>query len=107
MATVRDFINYARLPPGEDDLTALLCYNAAVQSAADSGIPDICNTQNDAKYDLYIYALALYWYENRGFMPVGTQNAETRNMMRKMWWELKYRRSGGDGKMGKPGHDEY
>lgn len=94
MATLEGFKRYARLPPDsmDDDRTAELCYDAAVQSAKDAGIPDFLLKINDAKYSLYIYALALYWYENRGFMPVGTQNGETQKLMTKMRFELKYRR---------------
>lgn len=93
MATLENFKQYARLPSDDSfDKTAEVCFNAAEQSAIDAGIPEFLKLDNDAKYNLYVYALALYWYENRGFMPIGTQNEETRKIMNQMRFELKYRR---------------
>lgn len=92
MASLADFKHYARLLPDDSDPVASVCFSAAIQSARDAGIPDFLNTIGDAKYNLYIYALALYWYENRGFMPIGAQNEETRKIMNQMRIELKYRR---------------
>lgn len=92
MADIAGFKNYARLPLDDpDDQAAEICFNAALQSSADAGIPEFLRLANDAKYDLYIYALALYWYENRGFMPIGAHNDETRRIMSQMRIELKYR----------------
>lgn len=93
MATLDDFKQYARLPPDDSfDKTAEVCFEAATQAAQDAGIPEFLKFDNDAKYNLYVYALALYWYENRGFMPIGAQNEETRKIMNQMRFELKYRR---------------
>ena len=82
MASLGDFKQYARLPPDDSsDKTAEVCFEAATQAAQDAGIPEFLKLDNDAKYNLYVYALALYWYENRGFMPVGAHNDETRKIM--------------------------
>lgn len=100
MASLGDFKQYARLPLDDpDDKAAEVCFEAATQAAQDAGIPEFLKLDNDAKYNLYVYALALYWYENRGFMPVGAHNDETRKIMTQMRVELKYRRkkAGDDG----------
>lgn len=67
---VTAFKAYARLSPDDTDPTAQLCLDAAVQHAHDAGISDALDENNDPKYALYIYALALHYHENRGMSPL-------------------------------------
>lgn len=83
------FKSYARIMPDDTDETAELCLAAAQQHAHDAGIPDSLN--GDAKYNLYIYALALHYYDNRGFTPSSQAFAVdeyTQRMMAKFRIEL-------------------
>lgn len=94
--SVEEFRGY--LVAGEDeDPMIKLCYDAAVQSAKDAGIPDYLFTADDKKLTLYVYALAAHYYDNRGFMAVGAQDDYTKRMMTKMCFELKHRTEGADG----------
>ncbi len=83
------FKSYARIMPDDTDETAELCLAAAQQHAHDAGIPDSLN--GDAKYNLYIYALALHYYDNRGFSPVINADNYTAQMMAKFRIELEAR----------------
>jgi hypothetical protein len=82
-----DFAAYARLSdadleePGER-LTAELCYEAAIDSARSCGIP--VDTLENRKMELYIYALALYEFDNRGFSLLNTSLAAQQNREKKM-----------------------
>lgn len=67
-ATLAGFREYARINPDEDTATAELCYNAAIAHASGIDI-DVTALADNAKYALYIYALALHWYDNRGLTP--------------------------------------
>lgn len=64
MASIEGFLAYARID--EEDPSAQLCYDAAISDAAISGVPPM---EGVAAYDLLIYALALHYFENRGFSP--------------------------------------
>ena len=72
--------------------TAELCLRAAIDHARSAGIPvDRLNEENNAKYELYIYAIALHWFDNRGFSPPSQAYAGdeyTRRMMAQMRVEL-------------------
>jgi hypothetical protein len=67
MADVKGFREYARLD--EDDPAAKLCFKAAVGYAEAAGIPPL---SGNTLYDLFVYAVALHFFDNRGFSP-GTQ----------------------------------
>lgn len=64
MANIEGFRAYARLD--EEDPSAEICYNAALAQVKIAGVPPM---DGNGSYDLLIYALALYYYENRGFSP--------------------------------------
>jgi uncharacterized phage protein (predicted DNA packaging) len=91
MVSINGFKKYARLMPDEDTETAELCLAAAKQHAHDAGIPDSLDTDGDAKYALYIYALAAHYYDNRAMMPSSQAYAVdeyTQRMMTKFRVEL-------------------
>lgn len=81
------FLAYARLSdavleePGEAS-TAELCYMAAIDSARSCGIP--VDSLDSAKMELYIYALALQEFDNRGFSAVNASAASVQWRERKM-----------------------
>lgn len=88
------FKTYARIMPDNTDETAALCFAAAQQHALDAGIPARLNIDGDAKYALYIYALAAHYYDNRGMMPTSQAYAVdeyARRMMAKFRLELEAR----------------
>lgn len=61
-ATVEGLRKYLRLMPDSDDELSLWL-NAARDKAKAAGIPDF---KNNASYDLFLYALAAMYYDNRG-----------------------------------------
>ena len=94
MAEFDEFCNYAKLAPDDDRVSARTCYDAAVQAAEDAGVRVELMAGN-RKLDLYIYSLALHYFENRGFSPISQAYAVseyTHVMQRKMRTELKYSR---------------
>ena len=73
MVNANDFVAYARLDisPAEDGSIGL-CLEAAVSFARIAGIPPLKDCD---LYDLFVYALALSYYDNRGFSPGVSVNA--------------------------------
>ena len=55
--------------------------NAAKSEARTAGIPDF---DNNAQYDLFIYALAAWYYDNRGLQVSGSYQATARETMQKI-----------------------
>ena len=86
--TVANFRLYAHISPDEETVIPTLCLDAAVQHARDAGIPERLNYEGDAKYAIYIYALALHYYDNRGFAPAIAADDYTKTMMAKFRLEL-------------------
>lgn len=72
--------------------TALLCYNAAIADAKSCGIPvEKLIEEENAKLELYIYALAGHYFDNRNFMSSTqsyTGDQYTQRMMTRMQIEL-------------------
>lgn len=90
MVTIEQFRGYLRNPP-DDDQDLEMYLNAAKQSAKDAEIPEY---ENNAKYDLFICALAAYYYENRGLTFSGsyqaTAEANARKLVNSFVLELRY-----------------
>lgn len=91
------FVAYGRIPAAALDedgeaLVAELCLRAAVSHANSAGIPtDKLDAADNGKYELYIYALALHFYDNRGFLSSTQSYAGdeyTKRIMRQMRKEL-------------------
>lgn len=101
MANLEGFINYARIMPDDEETTAALCFESACAHAKDAaGIPqEVIDSGNDPKLDMYIYALALFNYDNRGFTPM-SQSWSTNEFMNKQMIKMrnelmyKYRKTG-------------
>lgn len=96
-ATVEGLRKYLRLMPDSDDELTLYL-DAARSKAKAAGVPDF---ENNAQYDLFIYALAALLYDNRGMgFSNSPQAAEAaaRNMINSFVLELRYSEDGdGDG----------
>lgn len=61
-------LNAAAMEEDGESYSAQLCLRAAVDHAKSAGIPvDRMISGNNAKFELYVYALALHWFDNRGF----------------------------------------
>ena len=79
-ATVNGLRDYLRLPP--DSTEDLSMYLSAAQSKARSaGIPSF---SRNAQYDLFLYALATMYYENRGMLFSGSYQATAEENARKL-----------------------
>ena len=55
--------------------------DAAKSEARSAGVPDF---QNNAQYDLFLYSLAAWYYDNRGLQVSGAYQATTRETMQKI-----------------------
>ena len=92
-ATVDGLRTYLRLP--EDDPEDLTLYlNAARAKAVVAGIPDFAH---NAQYDLFLYALAGMYYENRSLGFAGNNQAaerNARNLINSFVLELRYSKDG-------------
>ena len=93
MLSVESFKAYARLDEvtlsedGEEE-TALLCYETAVAQARMCGVPvDKLETDGNRMLELYVYALAGHYYDNRNFVSnvqSYTGDQYTQRMMTRM-----------------------
>lgn len=96
MLSFEGFRAYARLDDpvfdeGGEQETARLCYEAAMADAESCGIP-VEKLRGNAKFALYIYALAGHYFDNRAFLSASqsyTGDEYAKRMMTKMQLELK------------------
>ena len=80
MATTAGLASYLRLLPDDsEDLTLYL--NAAKAKAAAAGIPEL---ENNDLYDLFLYALAAFYYDNRGMTFAGTYQGTAEENARRL-----------------------
>lgn len=95
-ATVEGLRTYLRLMPDSDD-DLQLYLDAAKDKASAAGVPEF---QNNAQYDLFIYALGAMYYDNRGMGFSGSyqQAAEenARKLINSFVLELRYSTEDGD-----------
>lgn len=75
---LRDYLNCS---PDTTTATLQSWLNAAKSEARTAGIPEF---QHNAQYDLFIYSLAAWYYENRGLQLSGSYQATQRDAMQKM-----------------------
>lgn len=80
MVTIKQFRNYLRNPP-DDDQDLEMYLDAAKQAASDAGIPEY---PHNSKYDLFLCALASFYYDNRGFSFSGAYQATAETNARKL-----------------------
>lgn len=78
--TVAGLKDYLRNPPDNDDVLELYL-NAAVEKANSAGIPQYTD---NALYDLFIYSLASFYYDNRGLTFGGSYQATAEENARKL-----------------------
>ena len=94
----KGFTAYARLSAAdleeEDErVTAELCYRAAMDAARDCGIP--VDTMDNAKMELYVYALAQHEFDNRGFSVLNQSASAEKYRERKMTqWKIELELAG-------------
>ena len=70
-----------------------LYLDGAIQHAKDAGIPDFLSEIEDPKYNLYVYAMGAYLYDNRGFeLSSGNAGGALNNLKIQMRRELMLRR---------------
>ena len=97
MPNLEGFKAYARLMPDDDDPSIKLCFDAAKEHAKSSGIPPERFDEASPKLDLYIYAMAAHWYDNRAFETIGKPNEFILRKMAAMRLELMYNGGESDG----------
>ncbi len=88
--TIYGLRKYLNLPPDNDE--ELEYYLAAARSKANAaGIPEY---QNNAQYDLFLYAMAAMYYDNRGMgfsgSYQGAAEENARRMINSFVLELRY-----------------
>lgn len=79
--TVSSFREYLRAAPDTTDAQLESWLAAARSEARTAGIPDF---SHNAQYDLFIKALAAWYYDNRGFQVSGTYQATALGTKQKM-----------------------
>ena len=93
MLSFDGFCAYARLDEAtleieEEERTAMLCYRAAIDMAKGCSVPvEKLETDGNAVLELYIYALAGHYYDNRNFVSnvqSYTGDQYTQRMMTRM-----------------------
>lgn len=92
MATLEGFAVYAALTPDDDLAAARMCYEAALQHARDVDV-DVEALADNEKCSMYIYAMALHLYENRGLSVSSTiygADEVVKNIKARMRLELVY-----------------
>lgn len=72
MVTVESFRTYLNPTPDITDAQLELWLNAAKSEARTAGVPDY---KHNAHYDLFIYSLGSWYYDNRGMQVSGTYQA--------------------------------
>ena len=79
--TTKDLREYLNPPPDITESSLAMWINAAKSEARSAGVPDF---QHNAQYDLFILALAAWYYDNRGLQVSGTYQATARETMQKI-----------------------
>lgn len=81
MVTVWGLREYLNCSPDTTTSSLTTWLEAAKSEARTAGIPEF---KHNAQYDLFIYALASWYYENRGLQLSGSYQATQRDAMQKM-----------------------
>lgn len=85
MVNIDSFQAYIR--DTSDTEIARLCLDAAKQKAASADVKE--PEDDNAHYELFIYALAAYWYDNRGLVDIGGDSQAVQNMINTFVLELR------------------
>ena len=81
MVTVDTLREYLNCSPDTTAAQLTMWLNAAKSEARTAGVPDF---QHNAQYDLFICALAGWYYDNRGLQVSGSYQATARETMQKI-----------------------
>ena len=81
MVTAEMLRGYLNCSPDTTDAQLSMWLNAAKSEARTAGVPDF---QHNALYDLFIQALAGWYYDNRGMQVSGTYQATARETMQRI-----------------------
>lgn len=81
MVTVEGLRDYLNSAPDTATSQLSMWLDAAKSEARSAGVPDF---QNNALYDLFLYSLAAWYYDNRGLQVSGAYQATTRETMQKI-----------------------
>ena len=81
MVTVAAFRDYLNPAPDTSDKQLELWLAAAKSEARAAGVPEY---KSNAQYDLFIYALGTWYYDNRGMQVSGTYQATALGTMQKI-----------------------
>ncbi|MBQ7436114.1 MAG: phage gp6-like head-tail connector protein [Oscillospiraceae bacterium] len=81
MVTVDSLRQYLNCSPDTTAAQLSMWLDAAKSEARTAGIPEF---QRNAQYDLFIYALAAWYYDNRGLQVSGSYQATARETMQKI-----------------------
>lgn len=81
MVTLADLREYLNPAPGTTDDQLQGWLDAAKSEARTAGVPEF---QHNAFYDLFLKALASWYYDNRGLQVSGTYQATARETMQKI-----------------------
>ena len=81
MVTIEDLRDYLNCSPDTTAAQLSMWLDAAKSEARTAGIPDF---KRNAQYDLFIYALASWYYDNRGLQVSGSYQATARETMQKI-----------------------
>lgn len=81
MVTVDSLRSYLNVAPDTTDDQLTMWLNAAKSEARTAGVPEF---EGNAQYDLFICALAGWYYDNRGLQVSGTYQATARETMQKI-----------------------
>ena len=101
MPDIETLRKYLNLMPDEDAAVAQFAMDAAIAKARASGVKDLSGTEYAPFYDMFIYALAGAWFDNRntstpGAATMGGQEA-MQSVVNQFVLELRYLRGDADG----------
>lgn len=91
VATKQGLYKYLHLMPDEDTTMADLAFEAALVDIKGAGVHEF---RNNALYDIFVYALAGYYYDNRSLNPIGTKTEESQNMINSFVLKLRFAEDG-------------
>lgn len=74
MVTIEQLRDYVGALPETTSGVLQMCLDAAKTKARNAGIPDF---KHNAQYDLFLCALAGFWYDNRSFSFIGAGGRST------------------------------
>lgn len=90
-ATFEGFMKYLRPMPDADKEDIKICFEAALADIHGAGVPEY---KNNRLYDIFVYALAGHYYDNRNLQPIGASTEETQKMINSFVLKLRFAKDG-------------